>query len=66
MAYGSSRPGIRSESLLGTKHSCGNARSLTHCAGPGIKPKSQSSQDTADPVTPQWELLLFIYLCFTF
>ena len=31
-------------------HSCGNARSLTHYAGPGIEPMSQ-------PVVPQWELL---------
>ena len=26
-------------------HSCGNTRSLTHCARPGIKPASQCSQD---------------------
>ena len=38
-------------------HSCGNARSLTHCAGPGIKPVSQCSQETIDPIMPQWELL---------
>ena len=34
-----------------------NARSLTHCARPGIKPVSQHSQDTTNPVAPQWELL---------
>ena len=28
-------------------HSCGNARSLTHCARPRIKPKSQCSQDAS-------------------
>ena len=38
-------------------HSCSNARSFTHCAGPGIKPASQQSQEAADPVTAQWELL---------
>ena len=37
--------------------SCGTAGSLTHCAGPGIEPVSQHSQDTANPVVPQWELL---------
>ena len=36
--------------------SCGNVRSLTHCAGPGIKPVSQCSQEAADPVATQWEL----------
>ena len=39
-------------------HSCGNARSLTHCAGPGIKPASQHSQDAANPTMPQQELLI--------
>ena len=38
-------------------HSGGNARSLTHCARPGIKPVCQRSQDAADPVEPQRELL---------
>ena len=32
-----------------------NIGSLTHCAGPGIKPASQPSQDTTDPVVPQQE-----------
>ena len=47
---------------------CGNARSLTHCARPGIEPTSQHSQDAAAPVVPQQELqnppifYLFIYL----
>ena len=42
--------------------SCGNARFLIHCAGPGIKPVSQLSQGTADPTAPQHELpYLFIY-----
>ena len=36
--------------------SYGNARSLTHCAGLGIEPASQQSQDTTDPVAPQREL----------
>ena len=35
---------------------CSNTGFLTHCAGLGITPKSQHSQDTADPVMPQWEL----------
>ena len=37
-------------------NSSGNARSLTYCAGLGIKPSSQHSQDTTDPVVPQQEL----------
>ena len=41
-------------------HSCGNARSLIHGAGPGIKPASQSSQDAAKPIVPQQELPLFL------
>ena len=36
--------------------SCSNARSLTHCAGQGVRPASQGSQAAADPVAPQWEL----------
>ena len=36
--------------------SCGN--SLTHCARLGIKPVSQCFRDTADPIAPQWKLLL--------
>ena len=35
-------------------HSYSNARSLTHCAGPGIEPASQHSQDTTNLVAPQW------------
>ena len=44
-------------------HSCdlscssSSAGSLTHCAGLGIEPASQGSQDTANPIAPQWELL---------
>ena len=51
-------------------HGCGYARSLTHCAGPGIKPVSQHSQDTTNPVVPLQELLEWLVLpgvggCFT-
>ena len=35
------------------RSSCSNARSLTHCAVPGIEPASQHAQDTANPVVPQ-------------
>ena len=35
--------------------------SLTHCAGPGIKPVSQHSQDDANSVTPQWEHQSFFF-----
>ena len=46
VAYGVPRPGITSN----LSHNCGNARSLTHCAGPGIEPASQHSRDAANPV----------------
>ena len=36
-------------------HSCGSAGSLTHCVGLGIKPVSQHSQGTADPIAPKQE-----------
>ena len=39
-------------------YSCGNARSLTHCAKAEIKPASQCSRGPANPTVPQWELLL--------
>ena len=38
--------------------SCNNARSLTLCSGPGIKPASQCSQDAANPAAPKQELSL--------
>lgn len=34
--------------------SCSNAGSLGHCAQPGFEWASQHSQDTADPLVPQW------------
>ena len=37
--------------------SCSNAGFLTHCARLGIKPVSQHSQDTANPIVPEQELL---------
>ena len=39
-------------------HSCGNAISLTHYARLGIEPASQCSQETANPIASQWEILL--------
>ena len=42
--------------------SCDKARSLTHCAESGIKPASQHSQDAADPIAPQWELLIWLLI----
>ena len=40
-----------------TTHS--SSRSLTCCAGLGIKPVSQGSQDATGRIAPEWELLLF-------
>ena len=46
--------------------SCGNARSLTRCARPGIKPELQHCQDVTNPVTPQWERLSHFFFGFIF
>ena len=43
-------------------HSFTNARSLTHCAEPGIEPSSQHSQDATDPTVTQQELMFFTYV----
>ena len=43
--------------------SCGTARSLAHCARLEIKHASQHSQDPADPVMPQRELLTLVLIC---
>ena len=37
-----------------------NASSLTHCAGPGMKPAPRHSREAADSVKPQWELHEFL------
>ena len=42
-------------------HSSGNAGSLTHCAGPGIKPRSQHYQDADNPIVQQRELLSCLF-----
>ena len=42
---------------------CNNTTSLTHCAGPGIKPVTQHSQDATDSIAPQQELLIKYFLC---
>ena len=47
--------------------SCCNTGSLTPCARLGIEPAFQHSQDTADPVVPQWEIWgsdFFHSMCF--
>ena len=49
---------------LDLSQSCGNARSITHCAEPGIKTISQHFQDTTNSTVPQWELLEFGHECF--
>ena len=49
-------PGRGSDLSCELSHSCGNARSLTHCAELGIKPMSQL---VAYPIAPQRELLEF-------
>ena len=52
--------GLRHMEFLGQRsdvsHSCSNARSLTHCAGPGIESATQCFRDTANPISPQQEL----------
>ena len=34
---------------------------LIYCAGPEMEPASWCCRDTADPITPQWELLMLKY-----
>ena len=51
-------PGQGSDLSCSCNLSCSTAGSLTHCARPGIKPVSQGSQDSTNPVAPQQELLL--------
>ena len=50
----------------GSDLSCnyGKAGSLSHCAGPGIKPESQHVQVTASPAVPEWELPQGVFLSF--
>ena len=58
--------GSNQSSICDLSHNCGNTRSSTHYAGLVIESVSQCSQDTADPIVPQWELQqchLFIFLC---
>ena len=43
-------------------HSCSNAGSLTHCAGQGMDPTSQGSQEAVDTIVPQQEFLKGILL----
>lgn len=45
----------------GPSRSCSNNKYLTRCAGPGIKLASQRSQDAADTVAPEQELLLLLF-----
>ena len=46
--------------------SCGNAASLTQCAGPGMGPVSQHSQDAADPIAPKQQLLSAVIFIISF
>ena len=62
MAYGAPQQGSDPSLSHDLSHSCGNARSLTHCARLGIKPVTHHSQDAADPIAPQWELLFAFIL----
>ena len=57
-AYGAPQPLIRSNPVVVTWAT----RSSAHCAGPGIEPEFQGSQDATDPVAPQQELLLFFLI----
>ena len=42
---------------LELSHRCCDARFLMHCAGLGIELHPSASQDAANPIVPQWELL---------
>ena len=56
MAYGVPGQGSDPSYSCNLSHSCGNAGSLTHCAGLGMEPASQCTQDATNPVGPQREL----------
>ena len=58
-AYRVPGPGIIWTHSCDLCFSCGSARSLTHCAGPGIEPVSLCSRDAANPIMPQQELQNF-------
>ena len=55
--------GQRSDPSRSLHQSCswGNNGSLTHCAGQGIEPAFQQSQDTTSPIVPQQKLLFKIF-----
>ena len=60
-AYGVPGPGIRSSRSHDLSHSYGSAGSLAHCAGLGMEPATQHSQEATNstvPLTPQGELLI--------
>ena len=61
-------PGQESDLSLSCspRHSCSNTGSLTHCPKPGIKPASLCSQDTANSIAPQPELLIWNLLSWLF
>lgn len=58
VAYGVSRPGIRSECSCSLCHSCHKPDPLTHCAGWGTKLASWCCRDAANPIVSQLELLI--------
>ena len=55
-------PGPEQSCSYNLSCSCRNARSLTHCAGLGIKPASQYSQDAANPLRHSRNSPLFLLL----
>ena len=57
VAYGVSRPGIRSKPQFRPMPQLGQCRSLTRCAGPEIELVSWCCRDTADLIVLQQELL---------
>ena len=63
IAYGVPGPGIRSEPQLGPKlQHRWILNPLCPLCQAGVEPVSQCSQDTANPIAPQWELLLWVFI----
>ena len=62
VAYGIPNRGSGSTHSWDLSSSCSNTRSLTRCAGPGIKPASQCSQNIANLFGPQQEFLFILLL----
>ena len=63
MAYGVSRPGIRSSCMCDLPHSCSSTRSFNPLCWTGIEYVFQGNRDAADPLVPQGTFQLLFSTC---